>query len=63
MGCQIDAISYLDTACSGKSSCEYYVVEKDLALTHPCPTETASYLEVQYECVKGNTVNSNGQNV
>ena len=52
MGCSMDAMSYLDNACSGKSSCEYYV-GPDFAASQPCPKGTASYLAVQYECVPG----------
>ena len=54
MGCVVNAISYLDTACSGKTSCEYLVAGPDLAATHPCPKGQAPYLAVQYECIKGN---------
>ena len=55
-GCSIDAISFIDKACSGKTSCEYYVVGPDLAASQPCPRGVASYLEVRYECIKGRNV-------
>ena len=53
MGCFTDAISFLDTTCSGKSSCEYFVAGPDLLATQPCPRGTASYLDVRYKCIKG----------
>ena len=52
MGCSTDAIPFLDKACSGKSSCEYYVVGPDLAATQPCPPGATTYLDVQYKCIK-----------
>ena len=56
MGCSTDATLFLDKACSGRSSCEYFVVGPDLAAIDPCPRGATSYLEIQYECIKG-TVN------
>ena len=56
MGRSTDAISFLDKACSGKSSCEYYVVGPDLAATQPCPPGAAAYLDIRYKCIKGNAV-------
>ena len=53
MGCSTDATPFLDKACSGKHSCEYFVVGPDLAATQPCPPGAAAYLDVQYKCVKG----------
>ena len=52
----MDAISYLDEACSGRKNCEYLVVGQDLLLTKPCPAGASSYLYVKYECVKGKIV-------
>ena len=54
MGCATDATSFLDKECTGKSTCEYYVVGPDLAATQPCPPGAAAYLDVQYKCIKGN---------
>ena len=55
MGCMTDAVPFLDKACSGKSSCEYVVPGPDLVATQPCPRGFTSYLDVKYECIKGNT--------
>ena len=54
MGCSIDATSFLDSVCTLKQSCEYFVVGPDLLATQPCPPGLAAYLDVQYKCVKGN---------
>ena len=48
----MNAVSYLDKACSGKQSCEYVAVGTDLGQTDPCPGKV-SYLEVDYTCIKG----------
>ena len=53
MGCSLDATSILDNACSGKSACEYYVPGPDLVALQPCPRGAASYLDIQYRCIKG----------
>ena len=54
LGCAVNAISFMDTACSGRQTCEYVVVGTDLGKTNPCPQELP-YLEVEYLCVEGNT--------
>ena len=58
MGCSIDATSLFDKLCSGRSACEYYVVGPDLAALDRCPRGATSYLEIQYECLKGNAVHT-----
>ena len=52
LSCSVNAVTYLDKACSGKQTCEYFAVDKDLALTKPCPGHQ-SFLEVQYDCING----------
>ena len=58
MGCSIDATSLFDEVCSGRSTCEYYVVGPDLTALDPCPRGATSYLEIQYECLRGNVVHT-----
>ena len=56
LGCTVDVIALLDTACSGKRECVYEVHNKELQATKPCPAGVASYLaylEVIYNCIKG----------
>ena len=60
MGCSTDATPFFDKICSGKSACEYYVGGPELAAIDPCPRGAPSYLEVQYECIKGNLMHGCG---
>ena len=53
LGCFVNAIPFLDKACSGKKTCDYSLPSRELIATKPCPRGVASYLEVDYECVKG----------
>ena len=53
LGCSIDAISYLDEACSEQSQCEYYVGNKELANTKPCESDAYPYLLLDYTCIEG----------
>ena len=56
LGCSVNALTYLDKACSGKPTCEYFAVDKELALTKPCPVGRQSFLEIQYDCITGMTL-------
>ena len=56
LGCSADVIKFLDNACSGKTQCDYYIPNEDVVATKPCPRWIASYLEVNYECIKCRSV-------
>ena len=51
LGCSVNVLPELDSACSGKSECTFPII--DLYKKNPCRGLPA-YLEVTYECVKGN---------
>ena len=53
LGCSIDALPYLDKACSGRNNCDYYVGKEELMQTSPCDSDGIPYLEVAHQCVKG----------
>ena len=48
----VDATSFIDKACSGRTECDYYAVGRDLAATTPCAL-LQTYLEVDYTCISG----------
>ena len=50
LGCQKDVLTFMDSACSGLTSCAFAV--SDLASTNACPSDYISYLEATYDCVK-----------
>ena len=56
LGCAVDAITYLDTACSGKQMCRYVAVGTDLGQTKPCRAQLIPYLEIEYVCIEGKRV-------
>lgn len=51
-GCSTDVLRYMDTQCSGRSSCQVKVPDDHLLAQNPC-SELLSYLEASYTCVKG----------
>lgn len=53
VGCNIDVITQLDANCSGRAHCEVPVPNENLVRFQICPNDLVSYLEVEYECVKG----------
>jgi len=53
LGCSVDVLSHLDSACSGLNSCEFSVSDPALVRTRPCPPDFASYLDASYRCVPG----------
>jgi hypothetical protein len=52
--CRIDALSYVERWCSGRQRCVQRVPDDELHDTKPCPTDTVSYLETTYRCIRGN---------
>ena len=54
LGCSVDALLFLDKACSGKTSCEFVVGSMEFVKTHPKACgEVWPYLEVDYQCIEG----------
>ena len=55
-GCQSNVLQYFDQECSGKETCETLVVGSVINAQGGCMKYLQSYLEVEYECVKGNYI-------
>ena len=53
VGCSVDALPYLDKACSDRPTCEYYVANRELAETQPCLSNNKPYLELDFICIEG----------
>ncbi len=53
LGCAANVLPALDQKCSGKRSCTVPVPDPILHKNHPCPRDFTSYLEADYQCVKG----------
>ena len=56
LGCYADVLDLLSAECSGKSTCEYYASNVALMKANPCQSDFMPYLEVDYNCIKGNYV-------
>lgn len=52
MGCYSDVTSYMDDLCSGRQNCSMLVAVVD-SIAQPCAKDFKSYLEVVYECIRG----------
>ena len=52
MNCQADVLSYMDTHCSGRITCEVVVGTLD-QVAQPCHKDFKSYLLAYYECKTG----------
>ena len=53
LGCTRDVLDVMDTACSGRTSCDLDVNGADLRKTKPCSPDVTWYLEASYSCVRG----------
>jgi len=54
LGCAVDVRSYLDSMCSGRSTCQLTRLPDPVLFSlKPCPGDFTSYLEVSYECLTG----------
>ena len=53
LACHVDARVYLDAICSGRQSCQVTVATLVPTSDQMCPMDLRSYLEIVYECVKG----------
>ena len=54
VGCYVDALPYLDKACSDRPACKYFVVDQELAETKPCLSNNKPYVELDFVCIEGN---------
>jgi hypothetical protein len=53
LGCSVDVLSHLDWMCSGKKECKVRIPDQALDVVNPCPKDLKTYLEVEYQCIKG----------
>jgi len=53
LGCYADVLDYADRMCSGKTSCDIAVPNRDLLSTRPCVSQLTMYFEAAYQCVSG----------
>lgn len=55
LGCQNDALSVLDTECSGRRSCEVQVTKQTFRKEVPgaCKAGLSGYAKIAYQCVPG----------
>jgi len=55
VGCSIDVIDVLDAYCSGRRTCHVRVLDETFTESTPCHEDLNLYLQVDYQCVRGNT--------
>lgn len=60
IGCSNSVLHLADKWCSGKRSCEIQVPNSDLDNTQPCFKELKTFLETDYKCVRGKSLEGNG---
>ena len=56
LGCQSNVLAHFDMECSGKETCTIIVHDMYINAQGGCIKGLQSYLEVEYECVKGKHV-------
>jgi len=61
VSCGVNVLSYLDSKCSGRRSCEVSIPDQGLKnvianASNACPREFKTYLNASYNCYEGNTV-------
>ena len=56
LGCYADVLDYADRTCSGKTTCDIFVPNRDLLSTRPCFAQLTTYFEAAYQCVYGTVV-------
>ena len=54
IGCRADVLPAVDAMCSGRRRCRFHV--STLHSARPCPTELVSYLEANFDCVTGSSL-------
>jgi len=60
VSCGVNVLSYLDSKCSGRRSCELGIPDQGLknviaAAPNRCPREFKTYLNASYDCYEGKT--------
>ena len=58
LGCSINALPFLDIACSGKNECQYISPQPDLydaRCTQDAAADSSLYLQTDYTCIEGTT--------
>ncbi len=53
VGCAVMVLTYMDTQCSGRRTCNVNVVDLAKTQTKPCPADVTSHLDASYTCVDG----------
>jgi len=53
IGCNATVTDLVASRCDGKKSCIISLPDRELHLRNTCPKELKTYLEVNYECGKG----------
>ena len=53
LGCAADVKHYMETKCAGRHTCKLTVPDTFLYESKPCPGDFTSYLEITYECLRG----------
>jgi len=56
IGCYADVLDYADRTCSGKTSCDISVPNRDLLSTRPCVSQLTMYFEAAYQCLSGKQI-------
>ena len=56
IGCSIDVKDTLDLHCSGRRTCSIRVLDDNFDNVRPCHDDLKSYLEVEYDCIKGGSL-------
>lgn len=58
LGCQADVIDYVSGQCSGQTSCDIFIPNRELLNFRPCSNQLTMYLEAAYSCLSGYPVRS-----
>ena len=58
IGCVADVSDLVKSRCDAKTSCAISLPDRELAARDPCRKDVNAYLEVDYQCVPGETKQS-----
>ena len=56
VGCSNDVIDIVDSQCSGRRECSIRILDENFLHAKPCHDDLKSYLQVNYHCVKGESL-------
>src|SRR6218665_641121 len=56
IGCAAEVSEIVGARCTGRRHCSFLVPDDGLEDIHPCPGNLSAYLEMSYECVKGERI-------